>query len=194
MGILVGRDSQIRIARLVELEAAGWDRVLLKSGIDAIFRATAARWPDDPAAAQAFQQLWLDQYFDHERELLFVAHRADAAREAPSVVGYLAGCTVNPSTSPRFAKLDYFRAFAAQCAAYPAHLHVNVDAEFRGAGLGAALVEALSDRLTADGISGVHVVTGRTQRNVRFYQRLGFRAQAAAPRGTGDVVFLGRKL
>jgi hypothetical protein len=43
-------------------------------------------------------------------------------------------------------------------------------------------------------LPGVHVVTGRHQRNVGFYHRLGFLERGHSTRGTTDVVFLARRL
>ena len=184
----------VTIHRLIDLEATGGDSLLLHAGIVRIFKATASRWPADPAAARAFQDLWLEQYLRHERELAYVAIAAVRDREPPSVVGYLVGCRVDPLTSSRFDSLSYFKAFAAECALFPAHLHINLDAAYRGQRLGERLVETLCDALAAEGVPGVHVVTGREQRNIGFYKRIGFLEMAATPRGSSEVVFLGRRL
>ena len=178
----------VSIHRLIDLDAAGHDSSALMDGITAIFRATAARWPDDAVAARAFQHLWLDQYLEHERELAYVA-MAGAA-----VAGYLVGCRINPAASPRFTQLSYFQTFAAECADYPAHLHINLAADFRGQRIGEKLIEALAAALTREGIPGVHAVTGRDQRNVSFYKRLGFHELARAPKGSTEVLFLARRL
>ena len=185
----------IHVASLIALEARGLATDELLGGIERIFRATAARWPADPAAARAFQHLWLDQYLEHERNLAIVATQApgiDAA--APNVVGYAVGCRINPAMSPRFAALSYFQDFADLCATFPAHLHVNIDSHFRNQRVGERLVEALCKKVADDGSSGIHVVTGREQRNVGFYKRLGFRELGHTPRGDTEVLFLGREL
>jgi GNAT superfamily N-acetyltransferase len=184
----------IQIRRLVDLEAKGIDRAAVYGGVVKIFRATAAKWPTDADAARAFQDLWLDQYLSHERDLAFVALATSADPTAPEVVGYLVGCRINPAVSPRFARLGYFQVFASACAAFPAHLHVNLDAAYRGRAIGAQLVEALCAQLCAEHCPGVHVVTGRDMRNTSFYQRLGFTEQARTARGATEVVLLGRRL
>ncbi len=178
----------VTIHRLIDLEVVGRDSVALIAGIERIFRSAAAHWPDDPVAARAFQELWLSQYLVYERELVFIA------KSGGVVVGYLVGCRINPATSPRFATLGYFQTFAAYCVDYPAHLHINLDADFRGHGIGERLINALFSQLRADGVIGIHVVTGREQRNVGFYRRLGFDELVATPRGGGEVLFLGRRL
>ena len=182
------------LRRLVDLEAAGVDPALLRAGIERIFRATAARWPEDVAAAAAFQRLWLDQYLEHERELATLAvMRAMPAAES-DVVGYIVGCRIDPALSERFAALSYFEDFAALTSQFPAHLHINLEAGGRGQGIGVQLVEDLCARLAREGVRGIHVVTGREQRNVGFYTRLGFVERGRAPRGATEVVFLARAL
>lgn len=60
--------------------------------------------------------------------------------------------------------------------AYPANLHINLDARYRGHGLGTALMHAYLDRLRQRGIEGVHLVTtDRNEAAVRLYTRFGFR-------------------
>jgi GNAT superfamily N-acetyltransferase len=182
------------LRRLVDLVADGFDPAPLRAGIDRIFRATAVRWPADAQAAAAFHDLWLGQYLRHEPELVVLALATASPATEADVLGYIVGCRIDPAISPRFAALDYFRAFAPQTAAFPAHLHINLEAAARGRGIGGALVEALCTRLAAEGVPGIHVVTGRDQRNVRFYTRLGFVERARAPRGATEVLLLARRI
>lgn len=181
----------VRIARLVDLEAEGVDDGSLLTGVASIFRETAARWPDNDVAARAFQDLWLDQYIRHERELVWLAV---PERSPATVAGYLVGCRIDPALSPRFETLTYFQAFAQFTKVYPAHLHTNVTALYRNRRVGERLVEAFCAQLRSERMGGVHVVTGRNQRNVPFYTRLGFRECAAAPRGGAEVLFMARPM
>jgi len=59
---------------------------------------------------------------------------------------------------------------------YPAHLHVNVDGAFRGAGVGKRLMELFLADLESAGVPGVHLVCA--ERPVGFYKRLGFEVLA----------------
>jgi GNAT superfamily N-acetyltransferase len=54
----------------------------------------------------------------------------------------------------------------------PAHLHINVDADFRSAGIGRQLIEAFLASLREQGIPGVHLYCGAAP--LEFYRRLGF--------------------
>jgi ribosomal protein S18 acetylase RimI-like enzyme len=59
---------------------------------------------------------------------------------------------------------------------FPAHLHVNIAAEWRGQGLGRSLLTAYMGFLRRAGLPGVHLET--TSQNVaacRLYESLGFR-------------------
>jgi ribosomal protein S18 acetylase RimI-like enzyme len=159
----------------------------IRAGIDVVFFETAPLAPTTGPERAAFRHLWLGQYLRHEPNFCHIALGADGA-----VLGYLVGCLIDPSTSERFASLSYFSDFADACRRYPAHLHINVTAHARGRGLGARLVDAFAADVRAAGLPGLHVVTGSAQRNVRFYERIGFTRIATTTRRDGEVVFLGR--
>ena len=55
---------------------------------------------------------------------------------------------------------------------FPAHLHINVDADFRRGRVGARLIERFVDDLRQRQVSGVHLFCGA--RPVPFYTRVGF--------------------
>jgi GNAT superfamily N-acetyltransferase len=77
--------------------------------------------------------------------------------------------------------------------AYPAHLHMNVEARHRRQGVGAALIDRYANDLEAAGIPGVHLFCGARPRP--FYSRHGFAELAALEAGPGRWVYaLGRRL
>ncbi len=77
---------------------------------------------------------------------------------------------------------------------YPAHLHVNLAPQFRNRGIGAVLIEAFAADALRAGAKGMHVVTSADARNVRFYERVGFRERARTSVNGSELVFLGRSL
>jgi GNAT superfamily N-acetyltransferase len=179
----------MQIARLTTLLGEKADEAALRHGMDAVFFETASRTFPDDAARLAFHELWLGQYLRHEPQHAWVA-----LDEAGAVTGYLAGSLTDPATSPRFASLPYVPAFAPVSAHFPAHLHINLTASARGAGLGARLIDAFISDVAAAGLPGVHVVTGATARNVTFYLRQRFTERARTIWNDKPIVLLGRAI
>jgi ribosomal protein S18 acetylase RimI-like enzyme len=65
---------------------------------------------------------------------------------------------------------------------YPAHLHLNVAACYRGRGLGRRLLEAYLAQLRVLDLCGVHLhTTNRNETACRLYERLGFRLLEERP-------------
>jgi len=65
---------------------------------------------------------------------------------------------------------------------YPAHLHINVDHNWRGNGIGYRLMQVYIDQLKRLGIPGVHL--GTTSENdiaCRLYSHIGFKLLDAKP-------------
>jgi GNAT superfamily N-acetyltransferase len=111
------------------------------------------------------------------------------------VAGYLVGALEDPAEQERFADIGYFRGpFRALCRRYPAHLHINLAPAFRSRGIGARLIAAFADAAADAGARGMHVVTARDARNVRFYARCGLAELAATPWNDRQLVFLAKRL
>jgi GNAT superfamily N-acetyltransferase len=76
---------------------------------------------------------------------------------------------------------------------HPAHLHMNVEAQYRRHGIGAALIQRYVRDLASIGVPGVHLVCGAGPR--AFYERNGFAEMATIEVGPGRCVHtLGRRL
>jgi ribosomal protein S18 acetylase RimI-like enzyme len=87
---------------------------------------------------------------------------------------------------------DPDRMVAAEVAAYPAHLHIDLLPESQGQGLGRRLIETLLDALAAEGVPGVHLVMASSNVKARaFYDRLGFTEVPVA--GAEGVDYLVRR-
>jgi GNAT superfamily N-acetyltransferase len=159
--------------------------------VDAIFFASSGRSsfasPEDRAA---FRERWLGRYLKGGSDVVLIADDRSGA-----VAGYLVGALDDPAGQERFADIDYFRgAFRDLCRRYPAHLHINLAAAARNRGIGARLIAAFAGYAAAAGAPGLHVVTAKGARNVRFYARCGF-AEAGATSWNGrEVVFLAKPL
>lgn len=176
----------IGIRRWSEITSRG----ALLPAIDAIFfESSGTKTFADEETRRTFRERWLGRYLTHDPQWAYVAMTADG-----TVAGYLVGSLDDPARSARFFDIAYFKDFAALTGEYPAHLHVNLAPQFRGAGIGAALVDAFGADAARAGASGMHVVTGTGMRNIGFYERNGFRELGRAMSNGHEVVFLGRKL
>ena len=157
--------------------------------VDAIFFEASGRSFEPGPEREAFRQRWLGRYLEHAGDPVLLAVAGE------TVAGYLVGSLEDPAAQDRFLDLDYYRThFAARCRQFPAHLHINLAPAFRSRGIGAALIEAFAAAAAAAGVAGVHVVTGKGMRNVRFYERCGFGVLGAAPWNGREVLFLGKEL
>jgi GNAT superfamily N-acetyltransferase len=178
--------STIQIHRYADLKR---DSILL-SGIDNVFfGASNTQTFASDAARQEFRERWLGRYLTHDSAWAYVALSGDG-----TVAGYLVASLDDPARTPRFADVPYFSHFADLTTAYPAHLHVNLDAAFRNHGIGGRLLARFMADAHNAGAPGVHVVTSRGARNVAFYNRNGFVESGAHGVGTREVVFLARTL
>jgi len=176
----------MRIARL--MDEANWRSLL--SPIDDIFFATSrVQVFADEQTRNLFKAKWLDRYLSHYIDSFFIARADDDV-----LIGYLAGCLENPTLSPLFDDLSYYKAFASYCVSYPCHLHINVAANYRNHGVGAALIDAFATQVANSHAPGMHIVTNDGARNIRFYEQNNFRILSTTYSNDAQVVFMGRRL
>lgn len=160
------------------------------SGLDEVFfqSSNTQTFADDATRAK-FRARWLGRYLTHYPEWFYVAIGADGC-----VAGYLAGCLDDPAQLALFSDIAHFKTFAHLTREYPAHLHVNLRADCRNAGVGSELVSRFCEDARYAGAPGAHVMTGAQARNVGFYSRNGFHELAVSGEGPAAVVFLARPL
>lgn len=163
---MIAANDDIRIERWCDCPnrdglAADLDRIFFTSSGTQTFESHEQR--------AAFRERWLGRYLTHHPDWTFVAVSPDG-----QCVGYVIGSPDDPAQTARFDDIGYFKSIGHVTARYPAQLHVNVLAEYRGTGLGSRLVAAFADQAKAQGLPGVHIVTGLGMRNAEFYARNGF--------------------
>lgn len=162
----------------------------LSAELDSIFFGASSTQAFASAADRiAFRARWLGDYLALNKDEVYLA-----LTEEGRVAGYVVGALADPARDPRYVELGYFRDLAPFTCNFPAHLHINVAAQHRSAGIGTQLIEAFCGHAAACGAPGVHVVTGRGMRNVAFYLRNGFAELAEAPWNGRTLVMLGRRL
>lgn len=151
------------------------------------FAASGTQTFIDPATRAAFHERWLGRYLSHDSDHVWLA-----SHEHGATLGYLVGSLADPARTARFADIAYFEHFATLTQHFPAHLHINLDADARNQGIGGKLIESFCDQVRAAALPGVHVVTGKGIRNVAFYERLGFIERGALAANGREIVLLGR--
>lgn len=163
--------------------------------IQAVFyEASATKTFASCSERAAFEERWLGRYLADDPRWFYVACAPAVNAGCGPVAGYLAGSLDDPARTPRFADIGYFPELADLTARYPAHLHINLAPEYRSRGWGERLVATFAADARAAGAPGVHVVTGRGVRNVRFYQACGFEEVGSVMWRERELVMLGRKL
>jgi GNAT superfamily N-acetyltransferase len=153
------------------------------------FTSSATQSFANPQTKAAFHERWLGRYLRH-----FPQHVLLALGPAGETVGYVIGSLDDPARDPLFADIPILSAFSTLTARYPAQLHVNLDAAWRGRGLGTRLVDAFAAHARAAGAPGLHVITQRGMRNVGFYTANDFLERGALEVDGRDLLFLGRDL
>jgi GNAT superfamily N-acetyltransferase len=166
------------------------DKSTMMPALDGIFfEASSKKSFASEKERAAFRERWLGRYLAQEPQWAYVARDVDG-----TLAGYLVGSIDDPRRSGRYGDVSYFLDFAELTESYPAHLHVNLAAPYRNKGIGGKLIDAFAADAARAGAAGMHVVTGAGSRNVRFYERNGFRELGRATFNAHEVVFLGRKL
>lgn len=144
-----------------------------------------------------------DYYIECEPENCFVA-----ANEDNEAVGYII-CAENYGQFERRIKSDYLpralwlgpdkwiglrlsyaphKKFSRE---YPAHLHIDISADYRRKGLGSALMNTLTEHLRNKGVKGLMLTVGKkNEKGINFYKKYGFEVLQT---GTGSVA-MGIKL
>ncbi|CAK0758657.1 GCN5 family acetyltransferase [Azospirillaceae bacterium] len=136
-----------------------------------------------------FLTRWTQFYIDHHPEDVWFWRDDDG-----QYAGYLTGCRNSVQATSLASAIASYTVFDDQFRDFPAHLHVNCRPDRRGVGVGAQLVERFVQDCCAESLSGVHVVTGVSARNVSFYARLGFNHRLTRHWVSHPLLFMGRRL
>ena len=204
--------SVVRSARLDSVIAVRSYEPRDRAGVRAICHATG--FMGEPADwywrdRESFADACTAYYTDREPGSSFVAVRDGR------VVGYLTGCvdtTRAPSMAEASTRLVLRRALLLRPgsagffwrgmfdalrdrgapsgdlrdARWPAHLHINLLREARGAGAGASLMRSWLARLAALGSPGCHLGTfAENRRGIAFFEHQGFRRYGSPTRVPG---------
>jgi GNAT superfamily N-acetyltransferase len=136
---------------------------------------------------EAFSEHWIGPYRELRPDWTWVAV------SEKKIVGYLTGApdtiqfekerrrTFNPEPDSR----DFFSPAVRLklWTEHPAHLMMNVDADYRGLGAGAKLLQAFFAELRRTGVPSAHLVCGPN--SYPFFERMAFRAEAVVSPAPG---------
>jgi GNAT superfamily N-acetyltransferase len=139
--------------------------------------------------AEDFFSNWAGWYMDNVPEQTLLLRGPEN-----KIIGYLVGCFDSTSAGELFKRIFYYKELARWYTDYPAHFHVNCHPDYQGVGYGKALVERFGSDAKTAGVGGLHVVTGSTARNRKFYEQLQFRERVQALIGGRSLVLLGKYL
>jgi len=137
----------------------------------------------------AFRERWTGYYLRRQRRHVLLWQAPDR-----SFAGYLTGCTDSEGAQPLYQAIGSYGLFTDLFDSFPAHLHVNCHAHWRGQGIGAKLVEGFAEDCRVAGVPGLHIVTAEGARNIDFYHRLGFAFLDTRTWAGRRLLFMGRSL
>ena len=146
--------------------------------------------PVDPEEREVFAEHWIGPYRELRPDWTWVAVHEK------KVVGYLTGCPdtlafekerrrlLNPQPDSR----EFFpmAILLKLWAEHPAHLHMNIAADFRGFGTGAAMLRTFFAELGKTGVPSAHVICGPSA--APFWERMAFRTEATVQAAPGVIL------
>jgi len=158
--------------------------------VEEIFYLSSSRREfGNPDEKLRFLERWTGYYRRNEPQHFLLATAPDGR-----VAGYLSGCADSRAARRLYSDIPYFAVFEDLFEVYPAHLHVNCHPEFRGRGIGTALIKAFIEVCSAAKLAGVHLVTSPGARNVNFYRRCGFGFSLTRNWRENELLFLAMAL
>lgn len=139
-----------------------------RSQVDEIFFESSTKKDfKDAQEKESFNWKYLGFYLAHYPEYAWLVVKEN------QVLGYIVGMpfTQDPSL---YQIQPHLQNFETDFTHYPAHLHINCHKDSRGQGVGQMLIQRLFAQLKAEGVKGLHILTGPLSDNCRFYRKLGF--------------------
>lgn len=157
--------------------------------IEEIFWETSAR-QEFPSAEerQRFLDRYLGEYLRNYPQYVWVARQGD------QVLGYILGVASTSEARTIRENSPHLELFEDMYGRYPAHLHINCRAQARGHGVGSDLVKRFERELVKQGVTGVHLITSPTARNVGFYLKNGYAHKVERLWNDRPLLLLGKTL
>jgi GNAT superfamily N-acetyltransferase len=154
----------------IETASVFSDQRALREALERIFFLCSSRQTfSDEQERSAFSDRWLNPYWQHFPEWIYAARA-----EEGTIIGYLTGCPDSRLFQGKY--LPGMEVFEDLYDRFPAHLHINCHPDWRGQGVGSALVSHYLKTVSPKA-GGVHIITGADARNRDFYGANGFHVE-----------------
>ncbi|HLT22799.1 MAG TPA: GNAT family N-acetyltransferase [Bacteriovoracaceae bacterium] len=130
-----------------------------------------------------FQYKYFGFYLEKYPELVLVT------KLQGRVLGYCLG--VSRTDESFYSFQPHLELFSDLYVSFPAHLHINLHPDAQGLGMGQKLISSW-EKLVCRDVTGLHIMTSPTARNVSFYRRLGFVQEFVRKYKDSDILFMGK--
>ena len=160
-----------------------------KFKVDEIFFDTSSiKIFEDDEAKKKFHQKYLGIYQQKYEQHFICALQDD------EVIGYICGALDSINEKELYVCLTHFNVFEDFYIKYPAHLHINMSRDASGKGAGSKLIEKYEEHLIEHKVSGVHLITSPSARNVHFYQKNNYSFTCERNFKGHPLLFMGKNL
>ncbi|PIP95615.1 MAG: hypothetical protein COW00_00555 [Bdellovibrio sp. CG12_big_fil_rev_8_21_14_0_65_39_13] len=151
------------------------------------FMSSSVQSFKDEESREHFYQRWLGQYLDRFPDWIWLALLNN------KIVGYIVASPDSLSILNDF-KIPGMELFEEHYSRFPVGLHINVDSQARGMGVGEKLISKLSEECQIRKLPGLHAITSAGDRNNHFYRKNNFLFEYEAPFKGHRLLFMGKSL
>jgi GNAT superfamily N-acetyltransferase len=141
-------------------------------------------------ASDEDKELFIYRYFGYYQEYFSDFFSVAIIDEVP--VGYICGSKSSFTDNDLLKLQPQIEFFEAECLTYPAHLHININPDFHGKGIGRQLFNEFSKNISENSANGLHIITTPKSDNVKFYQACGFDFQKIKLINETKLLFMGK--
>ncbi len=148
-----------------------FDKKYTNQVVDIFFETSVKKTFLTTKEKEGFLYRYLKYYFENYPNWFFLA------LENNDVLGYICCCPDSQADKDLPKLVEHYDLFQEQFSQFPAHLHINLSPHFQGKGIGGQLIKALEEKLQAEQITGLHLITGVDALNKSFYLKNRFQFQ-----------------
>ena len=135
---------------------------------DIFFKTSSKKSFSSLKEKQSFLNKWMSYYYENCLNEFFVAKNNN------TVLAYLTGCSNSTKALNFYGPNTPYALFSDLFFKFPAHLHINALPTNQGLGVGSKLITHYKKILANNDVTGLHIITSPSARNVGFYKKNGF--------------------